>query len=287
MYIETEPTLKNKNSLSAVVIKPSKGLVFFSLREIWEYRGLLYFLTWRDIKIHYKQTVLGITWAVIKPLFTMVIFSVIFGQLAKLPSDGIPYPVFTYAALLPWQLFSSALTRISSSLTGNANLLTKVYFPRLIIPLSALVTGVLDFIISFIILLGLMFYYGITPTPFVFVWLPIFVFLTLLAALSVGLWFSALNVRYRDVQHMMPFLLQAWMYASPVAYSISLIPGNFWRVGYDLNPLVGIIQGFRWTLLGANAPDKSIIVSTAIVLVLLVAGLFYFSKTEKTFADAV
>jgi lipopolysaccharide transport system permease protein len=281
-------TLTRSASTAApvVVYEPSRGRVSLRLRELWEYRELLYFLTWRDIKVRYKQAALGVAWAVVQPLITMVIFSVIFGRLAKLPSDGIPYPVFSYAALLPWQLFAGALQRAGTSLVGNANLLTKVYFPRLVIPLSAVAAGLVDFGISFLVLLGLMLYYGIPPTWRI-LWLPPLVLLALLTALAVGLWLSALNVRYRDVQQMIPFLVQAWMYASPVAYSAGLIPTGTWRIVYGLNPLAGVIQGFRWALLGANPPDELLLVSVVMVIVLLVTGLFYFRRMETTFADVV
>jgi lipopolysaccharide transport system permease protein len=253
---------------------------------LWHYRELLYFLTWRDIKIRYKQTALGVAWAVLQPLITMVIFSVIFGQLAKLPSDGIPYPVFSYAALLPWGLFSGALQRAGTSLVINSNLITKVYFPRLVIPISAVAAGLVDFVISFVVLLGLMLYYKITPTWMIFT-IPLFVLLVVLTALAVSLWLSALNVQYRDVQYMIPFLIQAWMYASPVAYSAGLIPTGPWRIIYGLNPLAGVIQGFRWALLGGNPPDVLMVISVIIVLVMLVTGLYYFRRMEKTFADVV
>ncbi len=218
-----------QTTLAETVYEPSRGWISLRLRELWEYRELLYFLAWRDIKIRYKQAALGVAWAVIQPLLTMVIFSVIFGQLAKLPSDGIPYPVFSYAALLPWQLFAGALQRAGTSLVGNSNLITKVYFPRLVIPISAVAAGLVDFAISFVVLLGLMAFYGITPT-WAILTLPLFVLLAALTALAVGLWLSALNVQYRDVQHMIPFLVQAWMYASPVAYSAGLIPTGPWRI---------------------------------------------------------
>ena len=269
-----------------IVIEPSKGWVSLKLGELWQYRELLFFLIWRDVKVRYKQAVLGIAWAIIQPLVTMVIFSVIFGQLAKLPSEGIPYPVFSFAALLPWQLFSGALTRSTSSLVGNANLLTKIYFPRLIIPFSATMSGLVDFGVSFIVLLGLMLYYGIAP-PSAVLWLPLLVLLVLVTALSVGLWLSALNVQYRDVQHIIPFVIQAWMYASPVAYSTELIPTGLWRILYGLNPLVGVIQGFRWALLGGKKPDELMMMSIGLVTTLLITGLFYFRRMEKTFADVV
>jgi len=269
-----------------IVIEPSKGWVSLKLGELWQYRELLFFLIWRDVKVQYKQASLGVAWAILQPLLTMVIFSVIFGQLAKLPSEGTPYPVFCYAALLPWQLFSGALTRSTSSLVGNANLLTKIYFPRLIIPFSATMSGLVDFGVSFIVLLGLMAYYGIAPT-FAILWLPLLVLFILVTALSVGLWLSALNVQYRDVQHIIPFVIQAWMYASPVAYSTELIPTGPWRILYGLNPLVGVIQGFRWALLGGEKPDELMMMSIGLVTTLLITGLFYFRRMEKTFADVV
>jgi lipopolysaccharide transport system permease protein len=268
------------------VYEPTHGWLSLRLGELWQYRELLYFLTWRDVKIRYKQTALGVAWAVLQPLITMVIFSVIFGQLAKLPSDGIPYPAFSYAALLPWGLFSGALQRAGTSLVANSSLITKVYFPRLVIPISAVAAGLVDFVISFVVLLGLMLYYKITPTWMILT-IPLFVLLAILTALAVSLWLSALNVQYRDVQHMIPFLIQAWMYASPVAYSAGLIPTGPWRIIYGLNPMAGVIQGFRWALLRGNPPDELMAVSVVIVLLLLVSGLYYFRGMEKTFADVV
>jgi len=279
--------MEHSNFLRAeIVIKPSQGWVPLKLGELWQYRELLVFLVWRDTKVRYKQASLGVAWAVIQPLMTMVIFSVIFGELAKLPSENIPYPLFSYAALLPWQLFSGALTRSGSSLVGNATLLTKVYFPRLIIPLSATIGGLVDFSISFLVLLGLMLFYGMAPT-WAILWLPLLVVFTLVTALSVGLWLSALNVEYRDVQHIIPFIIQAWMYASPVAYSAELIPSGPWRFVYGLNPVAGIIQSFRWALLGASPPGELMLVSVGMVMILLVAGLYYFRRMEKVFADVV
>ncbi len=277
--------IQNKD-LPFTVYEPTHGWLSLKLGDLWRYRELLYFLTWRDIKIRYKQTALGVAWAVLQPLITMVIFSVIFGQLAKLPSDGIPYPVFSYAALLPWGLFSGALQRAGTSLVTNANLITKVYFPRLVIPISAVAAGLMDFVISFVVLLGLMLFYHITPTWRIFT-IPLFVLLAILTAMAVSLWLSALNVQYRDVQYMIPFLIQAWMYASPVAYSVGLVPTGIWRIIYGLNPLAGVIQGFRWALLGGNPPDELLAISVIIVFSLLVSGLFYFRRMEKTFADVV
>jgi lipopolysaccharide transport system permease protein len=268
------------------VYEPSRGWLSLRLSELWDYRELLVFLTWRDIKVRYAQAALGATWAILQPLLTMVIFSVIFGNLAKLPSDGIPYPVFSYVALLPWQLFAGALQRAGTSLVGNANLLTKVYFPRLVIPLSAVTAGLVDFALSFVVLLGLMLFYNIKLTWAVLA-LPFLILLALLTALAVGVWLSALNVQYRDVQHMIPFLVQAWMYASPVVYSVGLIPSGKWRILYGLNPMAGVIQGFRWALLGAAPPDELMVASVAIVAILLVSGLYYFKRMEKTFADVV
>jgi len=279
--IEKEPEVLE------TVYEPSHGWTSINLGEVWEYRELLLFLTWRDIMVRYKQAALGVAWAILQPLLTMVIFSVIFGQLAKLPSDGIPYPVFSYVALLPWNFFAGSLTRAGVSLVASSNLITKVYFPRLIIPMSAVVAGLVDFAIAFVILLGLMLFYGIVPTWNV-LWLPLFLLLTLLTSLAVSLWLSALNVQYRDVQYAIPFLVQAWMYASPVAYSAGLIPSSgIWRIIYGLNPMAGVIQGFRWALLGGNPPDILMAVSTAMVLVLLLTGLIYFKNMEKIFADVV
>ncbi len=241
--------------------------------------------------MRYKQAALGVAWAIIQPIISMIIFTLIFGRLAGMKTDaGIPqswYPIFSFAALLPWQLFQGALQRSGISLVGNANLLTKIYFPRLIIPFSAVSAGLVDFGAAFLVLLGLMVYYGV-PFNWNMLWLPLLVLLALLAALAVGLWLSALNVQYRDVQHMIPFLLQAWMYASPVVYSIELIPVNGpWRLIYSLNPMTGVIQGFRWALLGGSPPDQWMLVSVFMVLALLVSGLFYFRRMERNFADMV
>ncbi len=278
--------LKNTIKVPENVIMPTRGWVSLRLGELWKYRELLYFITWRDVKVRYKQAVLGIAWAIIQPLMTMVIFSLIFGQLAKLPSEGLPYPVFIYCGLLPWQLFAGALQKGGTSLVGNAHLITKVYFPRLIIPLSAVAGGLVDFAISFVVLFGLMIYFGIAPSWSILL-LPLFVLFTVLTALAVGLWVSALNVHYRDVQHIIPFMVQAWMFISPVAYSVELIPEGLWRILYGINPLTGVIQGFRWALLGGHPPDELMAVSIIVVGVLLLSGLFYFKRMEKTFADVV
>ncbi len=280
-----------KRELPVIYLRPARGWIGLNLAALWEYRELVYFLTWRDIKVRYKQAALGVAWAILQPVINMVIFTLIFGRLAGLKTDvGVPqewYPVFSFAALLPWQLFQGALQRSGISLVGNANLLTKVYFPRLIIPFSASAAGLVDFGAALLVLAGLMVYYGV-PFSWNLLWLPLLIALALAAALAVGLWLSALNVQYRDVQHMIPFLLQAWMYASPVVYSIDLIPAEGpWRLIYGLNPMTGVIQGFRWALLGANPPDRLMIVSVVMVIALLVTGLFYFRRMERNFADMV
>jgi lipopolysaccharide transport system permease protein len=256
------------------------------LSELWEYRELLYFLVWRDIKVRYKQTALGAAWAVMQPLFMMLVFSLFFGRLAKVPSDGIPYPVFTFCALIPWQLFANALTESSNSLIGNQNLITKVYFARLVIPIAAVLSGLVDFLIAFGILIGMMLFYGIVPGAAILA-LPGFILLAVLTALAVGLWLSALNVQYRDVRYTMNFLVQFWLFATPVAYPSSIVPES-WRALYGLNPMAGVVEGFRWALLGKSSPPSALLfVSTAVVVVLLVGGLYYFRRMEQEFADIV
>jgi lipopolysaccharide transport system permease protein len=265
---------------------PRKGLLNLDLKGVWQYRELLYFLVWRDVMVRYKQTAIGVAWAILQPLITMVIFTVIFGNLAKIPSEGIPYPVFAFAALLPWSYFSQALTRNSSSVVSSSNLVTKVYFPRLLIPIAASVAPIVDLFFSFLILLVLMAWYQITPTWGLLA-LPFFLGLCVMTALAVGLWSSALNVRYRDVGHVIPFLIQVWMYASPVAYPASMVPEK-WRLLYSLNPMVGVIEGFRWALLGKESPDFLIMaVSLVVVLITLIGGVIYFKKSEETFADVI
>jgi lipopolysaccharide transport system permease protein len=267
-------------------IQASRGWVSLKLGELWEYRELLYFLTWRDIKVRYKQTVLGAAWAIIQPFFTMVVFSLFFGRLGKIPSDGIPYPIFSYAALVPWTFFANGLGQSANSLVGNANLIKKVYFPRLTIPIATVLSGVVDFALSFVVLLAMMLYYGIVPTINV-VWLPLFLLLALVTSLGVGLWLSALNVQFRDVRYVVPFLTQFWLFATPIAYPSSLL-SEPWRTLYALNPMVGVVEGFRWALLGSNSTPGSIVaVSALAALVLLISGAFYFRRMEKTFADVV
>ena len=273
-------------SLSVTIIGPSKGWVPLKLRELWEYRELLYFFIWRDIKVRYKQTVLGAAWAIIQPFFTMVVFSIFFGRLAGIPSGGVPYPIFAYSALVPWMYFANALTQASNSLVAQERMITKVYFPRLLIPLASVLAGLVDFAIAFTVLLGMMFYYGIIPT--VAVWtVPFFVLLATATALGVGLWLSALNVQYRDVRYAIGFLSQFWLFATPVAYPSSLVPQP-WRVIYGLNPMAGVVEGFRWALLGqAQAPGPMLVVSLLTVVGLLAGGLYYFRRMEQTFADVV
>jgi lipopolysaccharide transport system permease protein len=267
-------------------IAPSRGWVPLKLSELWEYRELLYFLIWRDIKVRYKQTVLGAAWAIIQPLFTMVVFSLFFGQLGKIPSDGIPYPIFSFAALVPWTFFANGLGQSSNSLVGSSNLITKVYFPRLVVPLAAVVSGIVDFALAFVVLLGMMLFFGIVPTLNV-LWLPLLFLLALITSLGVGLWFSALNVEFRDVRYVVTFLTQLWLFATPIAYPSSMLPEP-WRTLYGLNPMAGVVEGFRWALLGTNsAPGPMIAVSATVAIVILITGAFYFRRMERTFADIV
>jgi lipopolysaccharide transport system permease protein len=273
-------------SAPPLIIRPAQGWASVGLKEIWAYRELLYFLMWRDIKVRYKQTALGAAWAIIQPFFMMVVFSLFFGKLAGVPSDGIPYPVFTFCALLPWQLFAQALNESSNSLVANERLITKVYFPRLVIPISAVLGGLVDFAIAFVVLLLLMAYYGIVPHIAVLT-LPLFILLAVMTALGVGLWLSALNVQYRDVRYTLNFLVQFWMFLTPVAYPSSIVPEK-WRALYGLNPMAGVVEGFRWALLGkTQAPGPLLAVSVGVVILTLVGGLYYFRRMEETFADIV
>ncbi len=256
------------------------------LQDLWEYRELVYFLVWRDIKVRYKQTFLGAAWAILQPLLTMIVFSVIFGRLAKIPSDNIPYPLFVFCALLPWQLFAHSLNESSNSLVVNRQLLTKVYFPRLVIPIAAVLAGLLDFFIGFLVLLIMMSAYHMTPTAAI-VSLPFFLLLATCTALGVGLWLSALNVQYRDVRYVIPFLIQIWFFSTPVAYPSTLIP-EWVRPIYGLNPMAGVVEGFRWALIGkAPVPGCMILISTAVVFLVIIAGLIYFRRMERTFADVI
>jgi len=268
------------------VIQPSKGWVPLKLGELWHYRELLYFFVWRDVKVRYKQTALGAAWAVIQPVFTMLVFSIFFGRLANMPSDGVPYPVFVFAALVPWTFFANALGQGSNSLVGSGNLITKVYFPRLVVPTASVISGLVDFLIAFAVLVLLMTWYGIGLSLKI-LWLPVFVLHAVITALAVALWLSALNVQYRDVRYTVPFLTQFWLFATPVAYPSSLLsPG--WRIAYGLNPMVGVVEGFRWALLDTGpAPGLMPVISGLVSVVLLVGGAFYFQRLERTFADVV
>jgi lipopolysaccharide transport system permease protein len=283
IHFKTTASTNRKNILR---IQSSKGWVPLKIRDLWEYRELVYFLMWRNVKIRYKQTALGASWAIIQPFMTMLVFSLFFGRLAKVPSDNIPYPIFSFAGLVPWTFFSNSLALASNSLIGSAHLITKVYFPRLAIPIATVLSGVVDFAVAFLMLLVMMLYYGVTPMVRM-MWLPVFLLLALVTSLGVALWLSALSVEYRDVQHVMPFILQFWLFATPIAYSSSML-SEPWRTLYGLNPMVGVVEGFRWALLGANTrPGPIIIVSSLAALVVLIGGAFYFRRMERTFADMV
>lgn len=269
-----------------ISILPQAGLFQLDLRSVWQYRELLYFLVWRDVLTRYKQTAIGAAWVVLQPLINMILFTLIFSRLAKIPSDGIPYPVFAYTALLPWSYFTQALAKTSGSVVSSSNLVTKIYFPRLLIPIAASIAPVVDLIFSFFVLLVLMAWFKIVPTWGLLA-LPLFLTLAIATALAVGLWSSALNVKYRDVSSIIPFVAQIWMYASPVAYPVSMVPEK-WRLFYSLNPMVGVIEGFRWALLGSKCPDLSIMaVSSATVVALLLGGIIYFKRMELSFADVI
>jgi lipopolysaccharide transport system permease protein len=268
------------------VIRPSSGWVGLKLRDLWEYRELIGFLAWRDLHVRYRQTAIGVLWAVIQPFFTMIVFSVVFGHLAGLKSEGLPYPLFAFAALVPWQFFVYCLNQSSSSLISNQNLITKVYFPRLVIPIGVTIAGLVDFAAASVVLGGMMAYYGMVPTVAIAL-LPAFVLLALVTALGVGLVLSALAVRFRDVQYIIPFLIQIWLFATPIAYEPGIFPQP-WRTVLGLNPMSGVVEGFRWALLGAHtAPGISILLSVAVALVMLVLGLFAFRRMEASFADRI
>jgi len=268
-----------------IVIEPTHGWAAIRLREVWQYRELLYYLIWRDLAVRYKHTIIGVLWAIINPVTSMIIFSVFLGGLVKVPSDGIPYPIFSFAALVPWGLFFNALDRVSGSLTANTNLVTKVYFPRLVIPISGALSSIIDFVMAFAVLLLLMVFYGYAPTINI-IFLPFFMALALATGLGVGLWFAALNVRFRDVKYVIPFLVQAWMFATPIVYSSSLVTDSSLRVVYGLNPLTSVIEGFRWMLLNTHELSlPTVAVSTFFGLILLWSGVYYFRRTERSFAD--
>jgi len=269
-----------------IVVRPSSGWIALNLAELWQYRELLYFMTWRDVKVRYKQTVLGAAWAILQPFFTMVVFSLFFGRLAGVPSDGLPYPVFAFAALVPWQLFANGLNQSSASMVSGANLIKKVYFPRLVLPISAVLSGGVDFLLAFGVLFGMMAWFGVVPTTAI-VWLPFLVLLALATALGAGLWLTAMNVQFRDVRHALPFLVNAWMFATPIAYPSSLL-SEPWRSLYGLNPMAGVVEGFRWALLGTDtAPGAIVWVSALASAALLISGAFYFRRLERSFADVI
>lgn len=289
---EMDPTVAGMENVglhpkfAPLVIEPTHGWVSLGLEELWRYRELIYFFIWRDIKVRYKQTILGGAWAIIQPFLTMLIFSVVFGRLARIPSDSVPYPIFAYTGLVPWMFFATGLTQSSTSLVGGANLVQKVYFPRLAFPVSKVLSGIVDFVLAFVMLIGMMAYYHISPTLHV-LWLPFFFLLALTTALGFSIWFSAMHVQFRDVQYAVPFIVQAWMYATPIAYPSSLL-SEPWRTVYAINPMVGVVEGFRWALLGtATAPGPMVFVSFLVSIAILVSGAFYFRRFEKTFADVV
>ena len=268
-------------------IQPSRGWAGVNLGELWRHRELLYFLIWRDVKVRYKQTLLGAAWAILKPLFSMVIFTIIFGRLAEVPTDGAPAPVFYFTALLPWILFQDGVSKASASLVAGRSLVTKVYFPRMVVPLASVLAGLVDFALSGLVLVAMMVFYGVRAGPALWS-LPLFLILTLLASIGVGLWLAALNVAYRDIAYVTPFVLQAWMYASPVAYSATLIPEGAGRLAYGLNPMAGVIQGFRWAVLGVGQPEADMLwISLGVAGLLLISGVAYFRRVERTFADVI
>lgn len=271
--------------MEVTIIRPRRGLSL-DLKEIWRYRELLYFFAWRDVKVRYKQTLIGVAWAVIQPFFTMVIFSLFFGKLAKIPSNGIPYPIFYYSALLPWTYFANSLTNATDVMVQNQRVITKVYFPRLILPIAAVLPGLVDFGIAFTILIGMMFFYGMKPTLAILT-LPAFLLIALLTALSVGVWLSGLNAIFRDVRYAVPFLIQLWLFASPVAYPTSIVPEK-WRAIYSLNPMAGVIEGFRWAVVGKGSPPTlTLLISLGAVIVLLIGGMYFFRRIESYAVDMV
>ncbi len=280
----------NQNKATITYLRPAKGLAALNLRDLWDYRELVYFLTWRDLKVRYKQTILGFTWVILQPVINMVVFTILFGQLLNVPTGGIPYPIFSFAALLPWGYFAGSLTRSSTTLVGSANLISKVYFPRMVIPISGVISGFVDFAVAFIILLGMMIFYKITLSWNI-LFLPLFLLLAMVTALGFGLWLSALNVRFRDINQIVPFLIEIWKYVTPVIYGATLIPEKF-RFLLGLNPMTGVVEGFRWAILGKNYADTFqagplFIISIVITLIVLVSGVIFFRNTERTFADII
>jgi lipopolysaccharide transport system permease protein len=282
--IESSTLAKQDEEIT--LIKPSKGWGSLNLRELWVYRELIYFLTWRDLKVRYKQTALGAGWAILQPVLSMIVFSIFFGGLLNVDSGDVPYPIFSYAAILPWGVFAKALNDTGRSLVSNRAMLTKIYFPRMVIPLASVFSSLADFLIAFIVMLGLMYYYQIAPTSNIWT-LPLFLLLAVITALGVGLWLSAMNVLYRDIGYMIPYITQLWFYLTPIVYSASEVPEQ-WQFFYALNPMVGVVEGFRWALLGtSDAPSPMIGVSAVIALIVFISGMYYFRRMERTFADMV
>ncbi len=280
----------NQNNTPVTYLRPAKGLAALNLRDLWDYRELIYFLTWRDIKVRYKQTILGFAWVILQPLIHTLVFTFLFGNLLKVDSNGVPYPIFAFVAILPWNYFASSLSRSSTTLVGSANLISKVFFPRMVIPMSGVISGLVDFAVSLVVLVVMMFIYQITPTVNT-LYLPLFLLLAMLTALGFGLWLSALNVRFRDINHIVPFLVEIWKYVTPVIYGSTLIPERY-RFLMGFNPMTGVVEGFRWALLGNNmtdvsAPGPIFAISVAITLVVLVSGVIFFRNTERTFADII
>jgi lipopolysaccharide transport system permease protein len=281
-----ESSTPTTNHLAVTINQPIKGWSLPNLAELWKYRDLFLFLVWKDIRVRYKQTVMGFGWAIIQPFSTMVVFSVVFGQIAQIPSDGVPYPLFSYAGLLPWTLFTSSMSHSTQSLVSSAGMMKKVYFPRIILPVANAITGVVDFLIAFLVLIGMMIYYGVIPTINI-LWLPVFLLLTFTASLAIGIWLAALNVQFRDVQYLIPFVVRLGLFVTPVLYPSNLV-SDTWKIIYSLNPMVGVIEGFRWALLGTSAPHLSMLLaSSAVTGILLISGLYYFQRMETLFADIV
>ena len=276
-----------KDEIPVTILRPATGLGALNFRDLWLYRELIYFLTWRDLKVRYKQTLLGASWAILKPFMTMIVFSIFFGDLANVPSDGVPYPIFSFAALVPWELFSNAISVAGRSLVQNRHMITKIYFPRVILPLSATLAGVVDFLIAFVILIGMLFYYQIPITIYMLT-IPLFLLLALITSIGIGLWLAALNVQYRDIGYVTPFLTQFWLFITPIAYGASMVPQQ-WQFLYSLNPMTGVVEGFRWALLGTSqgAPGTQLAISFAVAIALLLTGFMYFRRMERTFADMV
>ena len=282
---KSEKAFAIRSDPKVFIVRPPKKGFSFGLSELWIYRELVYFMIWRNIKVRYKQTVLGFAWAILRPFLSMVVFSIFFGNFAKVPSDNIPYPIFSYAALLPWELLSMAVTTASSSIVANAHMVTKVYFPRMILPISQVLSGLVDFGIAFFVLIGMMLFYHIR-IRLTILFLPLFIIFTLITALAVGLWLSALDVMYRDIGYLLPFINQIWLFISPIAYAASIVPGK-WQLIYAINPMKGIADGFRWALLGTAAPSPTIWISVGVSVLLLISGMIFFKRLEKNFADLI